>query len=159
MQLPSTVYSNNNTTTGVKLGTAGDTSVTDGSTISASSGIIFEEGTGQFKVGNGTNSITISLGLSTKDLTINGNIYALYTSANSLPAIYAPTSSGTGFLKCTVEDNNEVSWNWDNTNYLPLTGGDLTGNIALKYDTDTSEVVSHEEYIWLNHGYIGLLEH
>lgn len=85
--------------TAVKLGTAGDTNITNGSVISALSynGIIFQGGTNSFKVGNGTNSINISVnhGLSTKNITINGSTYALYTSASSLPTILAPTTLGT----------------------------------------------------------------
>jgi hypothetical protein len=33
--------------------------------------------------------------LSTKNITINGSTYALYTSASSLPTILAPTTAGT----------------------------------------------------------------
>ena len=85
--------------TAVKLGTAGATNITNGSVISAlsSNGIIFQGGTNSFKVGNGTKSITVSIshGLSTKNITINGSTYALYTSASSLPTILAPTTLGT----------------------------------------------------------------
>lgn len=85
--------------TAVKLGTAGATNITNGSIISAlsSNGIIFQGGTNSFKVGDGTKSINVSVnhGLSTKNITINGSTYALYTSASSLPTILAPTTAGT----------------------------------------------------------------
>lgn len=101
--------------TGVKKGTAGATATADNTLISvnSSSGIIFEGGTNQFKVGNGTNSITIGVahGLSTKNININGTNYAIYTSAGSLPTIKVPTAFGTaGQVLATNSSANGFTW-------------------------------------------------
>ena len=83
--------------TGVKKGTAGSTDAGSALiSVDSSTGIQFEGGTNSFKVGDGTKSINVSVnhGLSTKNITINGSTYALYTSASSLPTILAPTTLG-----------------------------------------------------------------
>lgn len=36
----------------------------------------------------------------------------------SLGDFYAPTSTGTGFLKGTAGENNTITWSWDNATYL-----------------------------------------
>jgi len=91
-------YTTNTDKTAIKKGTAGATNISDDTLISANSsaGIIFEGGTNQFKVGDGTNSVIISVahGLSTKNININGTDYAVYTSASSLPTIKVPTAYG-----------------------------------------------------------------
>lgn len=136
--------------TAVKLGTAGSTNITNGSLISAlsSNGIIFQGGTNSFKVGDGTNSITVSVshGLSTKNITINGTAYALYTSASSLPTILAPTSyAGTGGQVLATNSNKngltwvslptKSSWNYDDvytkkTQPIPVIVGPSTDTTA-----------------------------
>lgn len=102
--------------TGVKLGTAGSNNITNGSVITAdsSSGIIFQGATGGFKIGNGTNSITIGVahGLSTKTININGTNYAIYTSESSLPTFIAPTSlaSTGGYILATNSGKTALEW-------------------------------------------------
>ena len=59
-------------------------------------------------------------------LTLNGATKGNSGTTN-LGTIYAPSSSGTGFLKSSVS-NNVVPWSYDNTSYLPLTGGTLSNS-------------------------------
>ena len=79
--------------------------------------------------GNGDGTVTIrgntiyhTGNLSTKNMSINGTNYALYTSANSLPTIYAPTAFGTaGQVLATNSTTNGLTWvdaNAHTHNYL-----------------------------------------
>ena len=52
------------------------------------------------------------------------------TGGTDLGTFYAPTSTGTGFLKGTAGDNGAITWSWDNSTYLtshytavPVLGG------------------------------------
>ena len=62
-------------------------------------------------------------------LTLNDTVNGTSGKTN-LGTIYAPTTSGTGFLKSSVS-NNTVTWSYDNTSYLPLIGGTMTGGITM----------------------------
>ena len=91
---------------------------TDRTVILANStvGLTIAGGTNKFSIGDGTNyievPITISHGLSTKNITINGTAYAIYTSASSLPTFVAPGSyAGTsGYILATNSAKNGLEW-------------------------------------------------
>lgn len=111
-----TMPSNPNTDyTGIKLGTVTGTKKTDSTLLKAlsSTGLIVQGGTNLFKIGDGTNYIEVSVkhGLSTKNISINGTNYAVYTSESSLPTIITPTSLGSAGQVLTVNSNaNGLSW-------------------------------------------------
>ena len=75
--------------TGIKLGTVSGTQKNNGTIIinNSSSGLTIQGGTNAFKIGDGTNYISVAVahGLTTKNLTANGTNYAIYTTASSLP--------------------------------------------------------------------------
>jgi len=65
---------------------------------------------------------------------LNGATKGTANSTN-LGTIYAPSSSGTGFLKCSVS-NNTISWSYDNTTYAtPDATATLTTTKAITADT------------------------
>jgi hypothetical protein len=103
--------------TSIKLGTISGTKKTDSTLIinNSAAGLTIAGGTNKFSIGDGTNyievPITISHGLSTKNMTINGTAYALYTSASSLPTFIAPTSFGTAnYILATNSSGNGFAW-------------------------------------------------
>ena len=62
-------------------------------------------------------------------ITLNGTVNGTASSTN-LGTIFAPTVSGTGFLKCSVA-NDVVTWSYDNTTYAtPDTTYNITVNIS-----------------------------
>ena len=108
-------YIANTDRTGIKLGTVSGTAKTDATVIIAGSttGLTIQGGTNSFKIGDGTNYINVSVGhgLSTKNMTINGTAYALYTSASSLPTFIAPTSLGSANqILATNSSANGLTW-------------------------------------------------
>ena len=114
LKLPANAYKNDNTT-GIKLATVSGTKKTDSTLISIGSGtgLSIAGGTNKFSIGNGTNYIEVSVahGLSTKNISINGTNYALYTSASSLPTIKAPTGFGTANqILATNADATGLTW-------------------------------------------------
>lgn len=118
--------------TGVKLGTVSGTKKIDGTVILANSvaGLTLQGSTNKFLIGDGTNyievPITINHGLGTKNMSVNGTNYAIYTSASSLPTFFAPGSLGSnGQLLGT--DGSTFTWitpSWAASNhthnYLPI---------------------------------------
>lgn len=97
-------------------GNPGSTQKTDSTVISANSStaLSIKGGTNSFAIGNGTNYIVVPVnhGLTTKNLTVNGTNYAIYTSASSLPTIVAPNSlSNTGgYVLATNSDKSALEW-------------------------------------------------
>ena len=108
-------YISNTDRTGIKLATVSGTKKTDSTVIIANSstGLSIAGGTNKFSIGDGTNYIEVSVahGLSTKNMSINGTNYALYTSASSLPTIKAPTEFGTANqILATNSSANGLTW-------------------------------------------------
>ena len=74
-------------------------------------------------------------------LTLNGTTKGT-ANTNDLGTIYAPTSSGTGFLKCSVSGTT-VTWSYDNSTYLtshytaiPVLGGSSATSNATSNTSD-----------------------
>lgn len=82
-------------TTAIISGNVAGSEVSTIISADSSSGLIFEGGNGSFKIGNGENYMTVNVAPPSKDLTFNGNTYAIYSSANALPTIYAADSAST----------------------------------------------------------------
>lgn len=62
--------------------------------------------------------------LGTKQMSVNGSKYNIYTSSNSLPTIYAPTSVGTqGQVLCAGASN---TFAWKNISALDITSTNIT---------------------------------
>ena len=68
-------------------------------------------------------------------LTLNGAVKGTSGSTN-LGSIYAPETSGNGFLKCTI-NNNVASWSYDNNSYSLSTH---THTLGLEVDSGTSTI-------------------
>lgn len=104
-------------------------------------------------------------------LTISSNTYKLKindttngdsSNGEDLGIIYTPTSSGTGFLKCKVE-NDTVTWSYDNNTYLPnnhnwcptsLTGNEIGATMRFSYGLENAAMgwasTSSKMYIYTN---------
>lgn len=88
----------------------------------------------------------------TKNININGSNYALYTSAGSLPTIYAPTASGTGFLKSSVS-NNVVTWSYDNSTYSLSNHSHTFAQVTSKltHGNEFNFIDAEQATIWFNY--------
>jgi len=137
--------------TGIKLAAVSGTKKTDSTLILANSGVglSIAGGTNLIKIGDGTNyievPITINHGLSTKNMTINGTAYALYTSASSLPTFVAPGSYGTAnYILATNSSGNGLTWVAKPTSNVTTTA--IVGNSA----TATSQITAAQTNPYYN---------
>lgn len=81
--------------------------------------------TGNVSISASNNVISINSTNTQYYLTLNNSIKGTANTTN-LGTIYAPTSNGTGFLKGTAGDSGAITWNWDNSTYVPTSDYPLT---------------------------------
>lgn len=108
----SAVLSTSNTGTSQITATQSDPyyNLIEGSTVARS--IQFKAGTGMTVSTTTAGVITFTNSLATKNITVNESTYALYTSAGSLPTIYAPTALADtgGYILATNSGKTGVEW-------------------------------------------------